>query len=293
MARFARTVRMREEASMPARPEMLEGIPFFQTLDGDERAAVAALMKEARFPRGATVFREKDEGGVLYVIRGGKVELSVIGEDGEKVVVDVLEPGEFFGEMSLLDGGGRSTSAVALEDVQTYSLAREEFLGLLRRRADVALDVMAALARRFRKTDELLRRRMPNPNKVVRQRETFGERVADSVAKFGGSWSFIFSFAGVLLSWIAVNAILLRNVGNGPFDPYPFILLNLFLSMLAAIQAPVIMMSQNRQDAKDRIRSELDYQVNLKAELEIMQLHEKFDRLQQELLEREAGRPGR
>jgi len=278
---------------MPARPEMLEGIPFFQTLDGDERAAVAALMKEARFPRGATVFREKDEGGVLYVIRGGKVELSVIGEDGEKVVVDVLEPGEFFGEMSLLDGGGRSTSAVALEDVQTYSLAREEFLGLLRRRADVALDVMAALARRFRKTDELLRRRMPNPNKVVRQRETFGERVADSVAKFGGSWSFIFSFAGVLLSWIAVNAILLRNVGNGPFDPYPFILLNLFLSMLAAIQAPVIMMSQNRQDAKDRIRSELDYQVNLKAELEIMQLHEKFDRLQQELLEREAGRPGR
>ena len=278
---------------MPARPEMLEGIPFFQTLDGDERAAVAALMKEARFPRGATVFREKDEGGVLYVIRGGKVELSVIGEDGEKVVVDVLEPGEFFGEMSLLDGGGRSTSAVALEDVQTYSLAREEFLGLLRRRADVALDVMAALARRFRKTDELLRRRMPNPNKVVRQRETFGERVADSVAKFGGSWSFIFSFAGVLLSWIAVNAILLRNVGNGPFDPYPFILLNLFLSMLAAIQAPVIMMSQNRQDSKDRIRSELDYQVNLKAELEIMQLHEKFDRLQQELLEREAGRPGR
>ncbi|PYQ23854.1 MAG: hypothetical protein DMF81_07385 [Acidobacteria bacterium] len=152
---------------------------------------------------------------------------------------------------------------------------------------------MAAPARRFRKTDELLRRRMPNPNKVVRQRETFGERVADSVAKFGGSWSFIFSFAGVLLSWIAVNAILLRNVGNGPFDPYPFILLNLFLSMLAAIQAPVIMMSQNRQDAKDRIRSELDYQVNLKAELEIMQLHEKFDRLQQELLEREAGRPGR
>src|SRR5439155_24301457 len=257
----------RRSAIMSARPEILEGIPFFRTLDGDDRAAVASLMKEARFAAGATVFREKEPGGVLYVIKGGKVELSVTGEDGAKVVVDVLEPGEFFGEMSLLDGGGRSTSAVALEDVQTYSLAREEFLGLLRRRADVALDVMAALARRFRKTDELLRRRMPNPNKVVRQRETFGERVADSVAKFGGSWSFIFSFAGVLLSWIAVNAILLRNVGNGPFDPYPFILLNLFLSMLAAIQAPVIMMSQNRQDAKDRIRSELDYQVNLKAEL--------------------------
>jgi len=272
---------------MPARPEMLESIPFFQTLDGDERAAVAALMKEARFGAGATVFREKEPGGVLYVIRAGKVELSVVGEDGAKVVVDVLQPGEFFGEMSLLDGGGRSTSAVAVDDVEAYSLSREEFLGLLRRRADVALDVMAALARRFRKTDELLRRRMPNPNEVADERETFGERVADGVARFGGSWAFIFAFATVLLSWVAINTILI--MGKDAFDPYPFILLNLFLSMLAAIQAPVIMMSQNRQDARDRIRSELDYQVNLKAELEIMQLHDKFDRLCEELLAPSRG----
>jgi|SRR6185295_2015185 uncharacterized membrane protein len=272
---------------MPARPEMLESVPFFQTLDGDERAAVAALMKEARFTAGATVFREKEPGGVLYVIRAGKVELSVVGEDGAKVVVDVLAPGEFFGEMSLLDGGGRSTSAVAVEEVEAYSLSREEFLGLLRRRADVALDVMAALARRFRKTDELLRRKVPNPNEVADEQETFGERVADGVARFGGSWAFIFAFATVLLSWVAINTILI--MGKEAFDPYPFILLNLFLSMLAAIQAPVIMMSQNRQDARDRIRSELDYQVNLKAELEIMQLHDKFDRLREELLARERG----
>jgi len=275
---------------MSARPEILEGIPFFQTLDGDERAAVAALMKEARFPSGATIFREKEPGGVLYVIKGGKVELSVTGEDGAKVMVDILAPGEFFGEMSLLDGEGRSTSAVAAEDVEAYSLSREEFLGLLRRRADVALDVMSALARRMRKTDELLRRRVPNPNEVADEQETFGDRVADGVARFGGSWAFIFAFGGVLLAWVAINTILIRNVGKEPFDPYPFILLNLFLSMLAAIQAPVIMMSQNRQDARDRIRSELDYQVNLKAELEIMQLHEKFDRLREELLEREHGR---
>ena len=275
---------------MSARPEILEGIPFFQTLDGDERAAVAALMKEARFTSGATIFREKEPGGVLYVIKGGKVELSVTGEDGAKVMVDILAPGEFFGEMSLLDGEGRSTSAVAAEDVEAYSLSREEFLGLLRRRADVALDVMSALARRMRKTDELLRRRVPNPNEVADEQETFGDRVADGVARFGGSWAFIFAFGGVLLAWVAINTILIRNVGKEPFDPYPFILLNLFLSMLAAIQAPVIMMSQNRQDARDRIRSELDYQVNLKAELEIMQLHEKFDRLQADLLAREHGR---
>ncbi|HEY2944947.1 MAG TPA: DUF1003 domain-containing protein [Vicinamibacteria bacterium] len=275
---------------MSARPEILEGIPFFQTLDGDERAAVASLMKEARFAAGATVFREKEPGGVLYVIRGGKVELSVTGEDGAKVVVDVLEPGEFFGEMSLLDGEGRSTSAVAAEDVEAYSLSRDEFLGLLRRRSDVALDVMSALGRRMRKTDELLRRRVPNPNEVADEQETFGERVADGVARFGGSWAFIFAFGSVLLAWVVINTILIRNVGKEPFDPYPFILLNLFLSMLAAIQAPVIMMSQNRQDARDRIRSELDYQVNLKAELEIMQLHEKFDRLREELLGRDRGR---
>jgi len=272
---------------MPARPEVLEGIPFFQTLDGDERAAVAALMKEARFAAGLTVFREKEAGGVLYVIKAGKVELSVVGEDGAKVVVDVLQAGDFFGEMSLLDGGGRSTSAVALDDVEAYSLSREEFIGLLRRRSDVALDVMTALARRFRKTDELLRRKVPNPNEVADEQETFGERVADGVARFGGSWAFIFAFATVLLSWVAINTILI--MGKEAFDPYPFILLNLFLSMLAAIQAPVIMMSQNRQDARDRIRSELDYQVNLKAELEIMQLHDKFDRLREELLARERG----
>ena len=160
----------------------------------------------------------------------------------------------------------------------------------MRRRADVALDVMAALAGRFRKTDELLRRGVPNPNEVADERETFGERVADGVARFGGSWIFIFFFGGILLTWVVINTILIRSVGKEPFDPYPFILLNLFLSMLAAIQAPVIMMSQNRQDSRDRIRSELDYQVNLKAELEIMQLHEKFDRLREELLERERGR---
>jgi uncharacterized membrane protein len=178
-----------------------------------------------------------------------------------------------------------------VEELEAYSLAREEFLSLLRRRADVALDVMSALARRMRKTDELLRRRVPNPNEVADEQETFGERVADGVARFGGSWSFIFSFGAVLLSWVVINTILIRNAGKEPFDPYPFILLNLFLSMIAALQAPVIMMSQNRQDARDRIRSELDYQVNLKAEMEIMQLHDKFDRLREELLPRDGRGP--
>ena len=269
---------------MPADPQMLRSVPFFQTLDDDERAAVAALMLEERLPAATTVFRENDPGGILYIIKSGRVELSVVGEDGKKVVVDILEPGEFFGEVSLLDGGGRSATAVATEETDVLRLEREPFLGLLRRRPEVALDVLAAFAKRFRKTDELLRRRVPNPNDVVAGSETFGERVADAVAKFGGSWSFIFSFGAVLVTWVITNSLLLAGSRGEPFDPFPFILLNLFLSMIAALQAPVIMMSQNRQDSKDRIRSELDYQVNLKAEAEIMHLHEKFDDLRREIL---------
>jgi uncharacterized membrane protein len=276
---------------MPADPAVVASVPFFQTLDQLERTAVAALMHEERLARGATLFREGDPGGVLYIIKEGSIELSVIGEDRKKVVVDTLGAGEFFGEVSLLDGGGRTATAQAVEDAEIFCLDREPFLGLLRRQPEMALDVLAAFAKRFRKTDELLRQRVQNPNEVVEERETFGERVADGVARFGGSWSFIFSFGAVLLVWVLANTVFVvyRTRNAEPFDPYPFILLNLFLSMLAALQAPVIMMSQNRQDSKDRIRSELDYQVNLRAELEIMRLHEKFDELRHELHKRVRG----
>ena len=270
---------------MPAAPELLQSIPFFQTMDDEERTAVAALMTAVRVPAGRTMFREDDPGGVLFVVTRGRIELSTVDDGGDKVVLHVAEPGEYVGEMSLLDGGLRSSTAVALEEVEAYSLDRAPFLDLLRRRSDAALDVMTALARRVRQTDVLLRRRVRNANEVADEQETFGERVADGVARFGGSWRFIFAFAGILVVWVLLNTVALfwRKSGE-PFDPYPFILLNLFLSMLAAIQAPVIMMSQNRQDTKDRIRSELDYNVNLKAELEIMQLHQKVAALRDELL---------
>jgi uncharacterized membrane protein len=269
-------------------PEPLRHVHLFQTMDDDERREVAGLMEQVKIPAGTVLFKENEPGGVLYIISRGTVELFITDEEQKKVVVHVLEPGEFFGEMSLLDGGGRSTAARALEDVEALSLSREPFIALLRRRSDVALDVVSALAKRMRKTDELLRTRLRNPNEVLEAQETFGNRVSDSVAQFGGSWAFIFVFGGALLVWVFINTIYLvgANSKGEPFDPYPFILLNLFLSMLAAIQAPVIMMSQNRQDAKDRVRSELDYQVNLKAELEITQLHEKVETLQREVLER-------
>jgi uncharacterized membrane protein len=207
---------------------------------------------------------------------------------GEKLVVDVLEPGELFGELGLFDGGNRSATADALTDVEALVLERDEFLEFLRHQPDAALDVLSALAKRIRRADALLKNRVQNPNELIAVQLTLGERIADRVASFGGSWRFILLFLSFMAVWIVFNVATRRT-----FDPFPFILLNLLLSMLAALQAPVIMMSQNRQDARDRIRSEADYQVNVKAEVEIAELHEKLDRIEGEFrleLERLHGR---
>jgi uncharacterized membrane protein len=263
---------------MPANTAFLKDIALFAPMDDVERAALASIMDEAQFGEGQQLFHERDQGGICYVLRSGRVELSVTDESGEKLVVDVLEPGELCGELSLLDGGTRSTTACALTPVEALVLERDEFVQFLRRQPDAALDVLAALAKRIRRADALLKQRVQDPNKLIEERVTLGERVADAVATFGGSWRFIFLFLAGMLAWVFANTALGRH-----FDPYPFILLNLFLSMLAALQAPVIMMSQNRQDAKDRIRSEADYRVNVKAEVEIAELHEKLDRLRGEL----------
>jgi len=263
---------------MPTDAELLREIPLFQTMDDNERAEVAALTDEAHFAEGQRLFHEHDIGGICYVLRRGRVELSVIDETGDKLVVDVLEPGELFGELSLFDGGNRSAGAVALTEVDALVLERKEFLDFLRKTPDAALDVLAALTKRIRRADALLKHRIQNPNELIEERETFGNRIADAVAAFGGSWRFIILFLSMMLVWISANI-----AAHKAWDPYPFILLNLVLSMLAALQAPVIMMSQNRQDAKDRIRSEADYDINVKAEVEIAELHEKLDRLAGEL----------
>jgi uncharacterized membrane protein len=258
--------------------ELLRDIPLFQTMDDNERAAVAALTDEAHFAAGERLFHEHDMGGVCYVVRSGRVELSVLDETGQKLVVDVVEPGELFGELSLFDGGNRSAGAVALTEVDALVLERDEFLAFLKRNPDAALDILASLTKRIRRADSLLKHRVQNPNELIEERETVGNRIADAVAAFGGSWRFIILFLSMMLVWITANML-----AGKAWDPYPFILLNLVLSMLAALQAPVIMMSQNRQDAKDRIRSEADFQVNVKAEVEIAELHEKIDRLAGEI----------
>src|SRR5438093_3436339 len=274
---------------MPADPRMLKKIPLFMSMDDEERAALAAIMDEAPFKAGQVIFSAEETGGTFFIVQAGQVELSITDDDGEKLVLEILESGDFFGEMSLLDGGNRSATATAIQRTETLVLDRREFLDLLMQRPHMAQDVLVSQAKRIRRTDNLLRRRVSrNPNEAIEEQETLGDRVADAVARFGGSWRFIFSFAAVLVIWVLLNTLLTR-----PWDIYPFILLNLFLSMLAAIQAPVIMMSQNRQDAKDRVRSELDFAVNRKAEMEITNLAAKLNRIEDRLydVERAVARP--
>ncbi|HEX9103196.1 MAG TPA: DUF1003 domain-containing protein [Polyangia bacterium] len=263
---------------MPANAAFLKDIPLFSPMDDTERAAVAEIMDEATFKAGQQLFHERDQGGICYVIRSGRIELSVTDEGGEKLVIDVLEPGELCGELSLLDGGNRSTTAVALTDVEALVLERDEFVAFLRKQPDASLDVLSALAKRIRRADKLLKQRVQDPNELIEGGATLGDRVADVVASFGGSWRFIGIFLLTMATWILWNL-----VGRYKFDPAPFMGFNLILSMLAALQAPIIMMSQNRQDAKDRVRSEADYRVNVRAMVEIAELHEKLDRFRGEL----------
>ncbi|MCI0355369.1 MAG: DUF1003 domain-containing protein [Acidobacteria bacterium] len=265
---------------MSADVAMLAEVQLFSLLDEQERETLAGILEAKRFDKGDTIFSFGDAGDCLYVVRSGRVEVYVENTEGEKIVLAAMEPGELVGEISLFDGGARTATAVAGEDTETLVCDREHLLEFVTRHPAAALDLLTIMGRRLRATDEMLRSRVSrNLNEEEEERLTFGQRVADRVAAFGGSWTFIILFMGLLNVWMAVNFYLDRQA----FDPFPFILLNLALSTLAALQGPVIMMSQNRQSAKDRLKADLDYQINLKAELEVAQLHGKMDRIYEQM----------
>jgi uncharacterized membrane protein len=199
-----------------------------------------------------------------------------VDEDHQEVVVDEPAPGEFFGFASMLEQTIHQTEATALEQTECIEVDRNDILVLLQRKPHAGMDMLASLGHQFHASQQLVRvRANRHPNEIIEEKETLGERVADAVASFGGSWTFISIFVIFMLVYTSINISLRRAA----WDPYPFILLNLFLSMLAAIQAPVIMMSQNRQDKKDRLRGELDYDVNRRAHAEIQGLAHKLNLL--------------
>jgi uncharacterized membrane protein len=259
---------------MPCEPELLKQVPLFAQLDEDEAAVLASQVEVKQFNRHQRIYKAGDPGGRGYVLMSGQVQVSTVDEDHQTVVLDEPAPGEFFGFASMLEQKPHQTEAVALEPTLCIEVDREDIFELLQRKPHAGMDMLAVLGHQFHAAQNLVRLRANrNPNEIIEEEETFGERVADGVATFGGSWTFIILFGIVLTAYTMTNTYLRDRA----WDPYPFILLNLFLSMLAAIQAPVIMMSQNRQDKKDRLRGELDYDVNRRAHVEIQGLARKLN----------------
>ena len=261
---------------MACNPEVLKHVPLFALLDEDETAVLAGQVELKTFAPRQRIYKIGDSGGQAYVMVSGTVRVTTVDQDHQEVVVDEPAHGEFFGFASMLEQTPHQTTAVALEESVCLEVDRNDIAVLLERKPLAGMDMLTVLGRQFHASQQLVRvRAARNPNEVIEREATFGERVADLVAGFGGSWTFIIAFLVTLVMYTAINVML----GRRSWDPYPFILLNLILSMLAAIQAPVIMMSQNRQDTKDRLRGELDYEVNRRAESEIQGLARKLNHL--------------
>jgi len=261
---------------MACHPEVLKRVPLFALLDDEETAVLAAQVEIRTFAARQRIWKAGDPGGRAYVLVSGRVRVTTVDDDHQEVVVDEPGPGEFFGFASMLEQTPHQTSATALEESECIEVDREDIAVLLQRKPHAGMDMLAVLGHQFHSAQQLVRLRASrNANEMIEKEATLGERIADSVARFGGSWTFIITFGLILCIYVTTNRILRGSA----WDPYPFILLNLFLSMLAAIQAPVIMMSQNRQDTRDRLRSELDYDVNRRAASDIQGLARKVNLL--------------
>jgi len=261
---------------MPCNPQILRQVPLFALLDDEETAVLASQVEVKNFSPRQRIYKMGEPGDRAYVMVSGAVKITTIDEEQQEVLVDQPAQGEFFGFASMLDQTPHQTTAISDAESVCLEVDRHDIQILLERKPMAGMDMLAVLGRQFHASQRLVRvRANRNPNQVIEQEETFGERVADNVASFGGSWTFIIAFGVVLVAYSSTNIVLRHRA----WDPYPFILLNLFLSMLAAIQAPIIMMSQNRQDKKDRLRSELDFEVNRRAEVEIQGLARKLNML--------------
>ncbi|MGE5462997.1 MAG: DUF1003 domain-containing protein [Syntrophothermus sp.] len=255
----------------------LREIPLFSEMDEQEVAGIRAIMDELKFRPGQVIIREGELGDLFYVITEGHAEVIIRDADGSDVILHESGPGDFFGELSMLASEPRSVRVRAVDELTTLALERDEFFDFLRAHTHDAIDVMVELGGRLHEQDQILRRMASrNVNVVEEERMTRGQRIADKVADTIGSWRFIIIQTILLTAWIILNV----TAWVKRWDPYPFILLNLMLSFQAAYSAPVIMMSQNRQSAKDRLAAEIDHQVNTKAELEINNLVRRLDELE-------------
>jgi len=261
--------------------EALRSVPLFASLSDNAATELRNLLAIKDVSAGSELFHKGDTGDAMYLIETGRVRISIIDEDEKEITLAELAQGDFFGEMSIIDGRKRSADARVIDDARLAILSRPNFLSFVRSNPDVALGMLGALSDRLRRTDELIRSRVSrNANEEQRKRATMADRAADMIAEFGGSWKFIGVSVGLIVLWIVFNSYILFN----GFDPKPYQMLNLVLAVIAGMQAPIIMMSQNRQGEKDRLRADLDYRVNLKNELSLAEVLRRLDVLESERL---------
>jgi len=272
---------------MAADPEILAEVPLFQLLDADERAALAAKVEPVSAPAGKTLFSYGDPGDSLYIVREGEVEIFFKNDTGDKIVLERSGPGDFFGELSLIDAGPRTATALVTKDLQAVMVDREDIEALLKQHPAAAMDLLTATGRRLREANRILRHTASRDiNEEVEDKRTTVMKMADWISEFSGSLPFLFIHCGVFALWIVLNTGALSRTPLGGWDPFPYGFLTMCVSLEAIILSVFVLLSQNRQVARDRTRNEIEYRVNLKAELEIAHLHEKFDQMNAEVLEK-------
>ncbi len=261
--------------------EFLFSIPIFKLLPDVDHLPLVSLWKEKNVKAGEVLFRKGQAGSSMFVIENGEIEIILpVDPPVNEVLLSVLKQGEFFGELSLLADTPRTATARAVTDTRLVEMQRDDYIAFVMERPSVGISMLSEMAKRLQLTNDLITSlTSKNPNEEIKEKLSFGDKIADKIAEFGGSWRFIIAFGIFMACWIGLNSVQLIAQ---PFDEYPFILLNLMLSTVAALQAPVIMMSQNRAQKKDRLKADLDYQVNIKSELMLQQLHQKMDRLMNE-----------
>ena len=268
--------------------QSLARVTFVKRLDAAELEQLAMRVERRNFGPGDTIFSENDKGDALYIVDSGTVRIWVLDDDARPVTLAELQEGSFFGELAVLDRGPRSTNASAVNNTVLHRLSSDDFQQFLMQHPEASMDVICEIGARMRQTNALVTMRVTrNINVEMEEKATLGQRVADKVATFGGSWTFILIYMSFLVVWMGLNSWVLVRA-RADFDPFPYILLNLMLSMTAALQAPIIMMSQNRAAYKDRLAAEQDFKVNLKSELlleELMRRTKARDAQLQEILD--------
>jgi len=271
---------------MPCNPSFLANIKMFGLLNEGDRVALAEVVDELSLPEGHTLFQAGDPGDSLFIVRSGEIELFIKDTAGQKIVLTTAGAGDMFGELAMLDTGPRTATALALTDSEVLVLDRDDLVLLFQRQPEAALHMLAALSGLTRKADELLRTRVSrNANEEMEVHSTVLQRIADWLAWFSGSMPFLISHTFWFIIWVSLNTFIM---GDKAFDPFPFGLLTMIVSLEAIFLACFVLISQNRQAQKDKVRSDIEYEVNIKAELEVAHLHEKTDRIYENMMARFA-----